>query len=129
MPLSSRIVLPLVVAGIVLAAVGGYLSRSDRSPAFGGITERKAPVRSAAETPAPGADARLAVRVEGLARQIHEINANIANLGSKNAAALRFRAALLAAYRLAWAELTRHQIDFGDPAAQEAVAVLPAAKP
>jgi hypothetical protein len=67
--------------------------------------------------------------VGALARQIDEINTNIANLGPSNAAALRFRAVSLAAYQRAWAELTRGQVDFGDTAAPEMVAALAEARP
>jgi hypothetical protein len=62
--------------------------------------------------------------LDGLARQIAEIDTNVANLGPKNAAALRFRAVSLAAYQRAWAELTRPDGDLGDPACQESVAGL-----
>jgi hypothetical protein len=62
--------------------------------------------------------------LDGLTRQINEIDANIANLGRNNAAALRFRAVSLAAYQRAWVELTRGQVDFGDTALPEVVAAL-----
>src|SRR5262249_20224128 len=86
---------------------------------------------TAAATQPPAAVRWTAIRrvqlqetLDGLARQIAEIDANIANLGPKNAAALRFRSVSLAAYQRAWAELTRHDVDFGDPARQESVAGL-----
>ncbi len=74
-------------------------------------------------------DGELRDLLVGLARQIHEIDANITNLGPHNAAALRFRAVSLAAYQRAWAELTRGQVDFGDTAAAETVAALAEARP
>lgn len=55
--------------------------------------------------------------LEGLARQIDEINRNMANLGPNNAAATRFLAASLTAYQRAWAELTWGQVDFDGGAA------------
>ena len=55
---------------------------------------------------------KLGEPLDGLARQIAEINANIANLGPDNAAALRFLTVSLAAYQRAWAGLTRDQVDF-----------------
>jgi hypothetical protein len=74
-------------------------------------------------------DAQLRELLDGLARQINEINVNIANLGPSNAAALRFRAASLAAYQRAWAELTCGQVDFGDGGGPEIVAALVGAQP
>jgi len=65
----------------------------------------------------------------GLARQIGEINANIANLRSGSAAAVRLRSASLAAFQRAWARLTRDEVDFVRPADPEAVAALAGARP
>jgi hypothetical protein len=52
-------------------------------------------------------DEELRRLLDALARQIDEIDANIANLGPNSAAALRFRAASLAAYQRTWTGLTR----------------------
>jgi hypothetical protein len=89
-----------------------------------GISARPA----AKAKPARSRDAELRALLEGLARQIDEINANIANLGPNDAAALRFRAVSLAAYQRAWAELTRGQVDFGDTVPPEVVAALAEAR-
>jgi hypothetical protein len=78
--------------------------------------------------PARSRDEELRALLDARARQIHEIDANIANLGPNNKAALRFRAVSLAAYQRAWAELNRGQDAFGDPAAPEVVAVLEGAR-
>jgi hypothetical protein len=67
--------------------------------------------------------------LEGLARQIREINASIGNLGPKNAAALRFLTVSLAAYQRAWAELTRDEIDLDGATGREMVATLAPAQP
>jgi hypothetical protein len=67
----------------------------------------------------------LRALLDGLARQIAEINANIANLGSGDAAAVRFRTVSLATYRRAWAELTRDDADLEG----EAVATLVGSRP
>jgi hypothetical protein len=74
-------------------------------------------------------DEGLRKLLDGLARQINEINANIANLGPNAAAARRFRAVSLAAYQRAWAELTRGQVDLGATPGHEAVAALKEARP
>jgi len=68
--------------------------------------------RPAAGKLAPSRRNELRALLDGLARQIDEINANIANLGPGYAAAVRFRTVSLTAYRRAWAELTRDDIDF-----------------
>lgn len=74
-------------------------------------------------------EGQLRELLDGLTRQIDEIDANIANLGPNNAAALRFRAVSLAAYQRAWAELTRGQVDFGDAELSKVVAALAGARP
>jgi hypothetical protein len=74
-------------------------------------------------------DEELRELLDGLARQIGEIDANVANLGPNNAAALCFRAVSLAAYRCALAELTSRQVDSGDIAAPGMVAALAEARP
>jgi hypothetical protein len=74
-------------------------------------------------------EGQLRELLDGLTRQIDEINANIGNLGPNNAAALRFRAVSLAAYQRALAELTRGQVDFGDPALPEVIAALAEVRP
>ena len=73
-------------------------------------------------------DKELRELLDGLARQINEINANITNLGPNNAVAQRFLAVSLTAYQRAWAELTRNQVDFGDAAGEETVATLTEAR-
>jgi hypothetical protein len=67
--------------------------------------------------------------LDGLARQIAEINANIASLGPNDGAARRFLTASLAAYQRAWAELTRNQVEFGDAPGAETVAALAGVQP
>jgi hypothetical protein len=129
MRLPSRFILSSIVAGIAVAASWAYFSRPVRDPAVGVIANPSAAVRSAPERPRPVPDAVLAARVTALAHQIQLIHAHIANLRSNNEPALRFLIASLAAYRLAWAELTRHNIDFGSAAGPDEVAVLPAVKP
>jgi hypothetical protein len=106
-------------------------------PLAGPVAAEPVPLKPKCITAQPAATGKL-VRsregelrelLDGLSRQIREINANIANLGPNNAAALRFRAVSLAAYQRAWAELTRGQVDFGDTALPEVVAALAEARP
>jgi hypothetical protein len=93
------------------------------------------PTRGAAIQPtatgklAGGRDEEVRERLDGLALQIHQINAHIANLGRRNAAALRFLTVSLAAYQRTWAELTRDEVDFGHEGGHEAVAAFAGAQP
>jgi len=67
-------------------------------------------------------DEKLLALLDALARQIAEINGNLANLGPNKAAAMRYRSVSLAAYQHAWAKLTRHEIEFGGGFSQERAA-------
>jgi hypothetical protein len=65
---------------------------------------------------------KLLALLDTLARQIGEINANLARLGPNNAAASRFRTVSLAAYQRAWAELTRNETELGGGSSQDIAA-------
>src|SRR5262245_33363199 len=75
-------------------------------------------------TPKPvrSQDEKLLALLDGLARQIAEINANLAKLGPNTAAAIRFRNVSLAAYQRAWAELTRNETELGGASTQDMAA-------
>jgi hypothetical protein len=113
----------------VLWASAGPAAAEPAASVTGGATIQAAARAKAAKQATTARRAELGGTLDGLARQIGEINANLANLGAGNAAALRFRTVSLAAYRRAWAELTRDEVDFGAPAGPEAVAALAPARP
>jgi hypothetical protein len=92
-------------AGSAAADQGRKAEPSATAPA--GTADRKPVTRK----PVGPQDERLHALLDGLERQIAAINANMANLGAGNAAAVRFRAATLAAYQRAWAELIRDEVE------------------
>jgi hypothetical protein len=110
-----------VIACTVLPVLGALSIPVAAEPAETGpvaVATAPAAARKSART-----DARhLRERRDALARQIAEIDANIANLGPRNAAALRFRAVSLAAYRHVLAELASTESDIGDAPAHETAA-------
>jgi hypothetical protein len=96
-------------AGSAAADQGRKAEPSATAPA--GTADRKPVTRK----PVGPQDERLHALLDGLERQIAAINANMANLGAGNAAAVRFRAATLAAYQRAWIAVRRRGLATAQP--------------